>query len=200
MNNFFRLLRSAVPWALMLLAIPAGANHFDFRTQPDAGARYSIAICARPSPDSASGIPAHAFAVWREVNEGGERVSMALGYAPNDGLKALIGPSTSGAPVAGQPSQGPSAEAVRSCIELLVNKRDFTTAANVARAPFKRVGATQADAEPTTVYSVAQEDASTSIAEVATRFSNRGLYVPGRRAGELPLAYVRRLIDANVSR
>jgi hypothetical protein len=200
MNNFLRLLRSAVPSVLLPLAMPAEANHFDFRTQPDADARYSIAICARPSPDSASGIPPHAFAVWREVNDGGERVSMAVGYAPNDGLKALIGSSTNGSPVASQSSQGASAGGVRSCIELLVNKREFATAANVARAPFKRVGTAQAEAEPTAVYSVAQEDASTSIAEVATRFSNRGLYVPGRRAGELPLAYVRRLIDANASR
>src|SRR5262245_46422758 len=115
MNNFFRLLRSAVPTVLLPLAMPAGANHFDFRTQPDADARYSIAICARPSPDSASGIPAHAFAVWREVNDGGERVSMAVGYAPNDGLKALIGSSTNDSSVAaGQSSQGASAEGVRS--------------------------------------------------------------------------------------
>ena len=200
MNNFFRVLRSTVPWVLVALAMPAGANHFDFRTQPDADVRYSIAICARPSPDSASGIPAHAFAVWREVNDGGERVSMALGYAPNDGLKALIAASSSGSPVASQSSQSASPGGARSCIELLVNKREFATAANVARAPFKRVVASQAETELTPVYSVAQEDAFTSIAEVATRFSARGLYVPHRRAGELPLAYVRRLIDANASR
>jgi len=125
---------------------------------------------------------------------------VAVGYAPNDGLKALIGSSTSANPVDSQASQGASAGNVRSCIELLVSKREFATTANVVRAPFKRVGGSQTETEPIALYSVAQEDASTSIAEVATRFSNRGLYVPGRRAGELPLAYVRRLIDANASR
>ena len=200
MNSFFRFLRSAVPSVLLPLAMPAEANHFDFRTQPDATARYSIAICARPSPDSTSGTPAHAFAVWREVNDGGERVSMAVGYASNDGLKALIGSATNGTPIARPSSEEASAGGVRSCIELLVNKREFAIAANVARAPFNRVGAAQSDGPSTAVYSVAQEDASTSIAEVATRFSDRGLYVPRRRTGELPLAYVRRLIDANASR
>src|SRR5262245_37332693 len=140
MTNFFRVLRSTVPWVLVALAMPAGANHFDFRTQPDADARYSIAICARPSPDSASGIPAHAFAVWRELNDGGGRVSVAVGYAPNDGLKALIGSPAGANPVDGQASQGVSAGNVRSCIELLVSKREFATTANVVRAPFKRVG------------------------------------------------------------
>src|SRR5215475_12831311 len=158
MNNFFRLLRSAVPWVLLPLTTPAGAHHFDFRTQPDAEARYSIAICARPSPDSASGIPPHAFVVWRQADDGRERVSMAVGYAPNDALKALIGSSTSGSPVGSETSEGASGGGVRSCIELLVNKREFATAANVARAPFKRVGGSQTEPEPTAVYSVAQED------------------------------------------
>ena len=199
MNHFFRSLRSAVPWVLLPLATSAGAHHFDFRTQSDADARYSIAICARPSPDSASGVPPHAYVVWREANDQGERVSRAVGYAPNEGLKALIGPSTSVGTGVGQPSRG-AAPGVRPCLELLVNKREFAAAESIARATVKRDSATQTGPEAITVYNLAQEDASGIIAEIATRFSNRGLYVPGRRAGELPLAYVRRLIDANASR
>jgi len=185
---------------LFLLAAAAQAHTFDFRTRADADARYSIAICARPSPDSAGGIPAHAFLVWRETGEHGEHVTKAVGYAANERLKAVMASAASSAINSSQLTQGTSVPAVRSCLELLVDKREFAAAGNLAEPFFKRVGSAETEPASATVQGLGQEEASKFITEVAVRFSTRGLYVPARRPGELPLAYVRRLIDANASR
>jgi hypothetical protein len=193
------MLRQALSPLLFLLAASAQAHTFDFRTRPDADARYSIAICARPSPDSAGGIPAHAFLVWREMDEHREHVTKAVGYAANEGLKVVMASPNSGTSSSPLP-QGTSVFAVRLCLELLVDKREFAAAGNLAQPFFKRVGSAETEPASVTVHGLGQEEASKFIAEVAVRFSARGLYVPARRPGELPLAYVRRLIDVNASR
>jgi len=184
---------------LFLLAASAQAHTFDFRTRADPAVRYTLAICARPSPDSAGGIPAHAFLVWREAGEHGERVTKAVGYAANEGLKVVMvapNPEATSSPL----PQGTSVFAERRCLELLVDKREFAAAGNLAEPFFKRVGSAETEPASVTVQGLGQEEASKFITEVAVRFSTRGLYVPARRPGELPLAYVRRLIDANASR
>jgi len=191
--------RQVVSPLLFLVAASAQAHTFDFRKRADADARYSIAICARPSPDSAGGIPAHAFLVWREAGEHGERVTKAVGYAANEGLKVVMvapNPETTSSPL----PQGTSVFAERLCLELLVDKREFAAAGNLAEPFFKRVGSAETEPASAAVQGLGQEEASKFITEVAVRFSTRGLYVPARRPGELPLAYVRRLIDANASR
>jgi hypothetical protein len=180
--------------------VSAQAHTFDFRTRPDPDVRYTLAICARPSPDSAGGIPAHAFLVWREAGEHGERVTKAVGYAANEGLKAVMASVASSMTNSSQLTQGTSIPAVRLCLELLVDKREFAAAENLTRPFFKHVGSLETEPTSAVVRSLGQEEASGLIAEIAVRFSNRGLYVPARRPGELPLAYVRRLIDANGSR
>ncbi len=184
---------------LLLLAMPVQANTLDFRKQPDLDGRYSVAICARPSPDSASGVPAHAFVVWRQASNDVERVSRAAGYVPNGELRSFIGSSTSLGSNASQLFQEAYGFAVKPCLELLVSKREFEATRNLAPASFKRVASVKAETEAGKVYSLEQEDASELIAEIAVRFSNRGLYVPKRRSGEPPLAFVRRLIDANAA-
>jgi hypothetical protein len=86
---------------------------------------------------------------------------------------------------------------VEPCLELVINKREFDAAVNLARTPLKRLGTAKTEPTSVMVYSVGQEDASEFITEMVVRFSDRGLYVPRRRSGEPPLAFVRRLIDAN---
>jgi hypothetical protein len=195
------MLRTASFALLLLVAVSVQAHTLDFRKQPDPDGRYSMAICARPSPDSVAGIPPHAFVVWRQVTNQVEHMSIAVGYAPNDALKPLIGSSTSLRSDENHSSQElyGRGSSVEPCLELVVNKREFDAAATQARAPLRRMGATHAESAAALVYSLGQEDASEFVTEMAARFSSRGLYVPRRRLGEPPLAFVRRLIDANAS-
>jgi hypothetical protein len=194
-------LRLVLP-TLLVLTVPVQANTLDFRKQPDQDGRYSVAICARPSPDSARGVPAHAFVVWRQASHDHdvERVSRAAGYVPNGELRSFIGSSTSLGSNASQLSQEAYGFTEGPCLELLVSKREFEATGNLAPASFKRMASAKPETEAGKVYSLEQEDASGFIAEIAVRFSNRGLYVPKRRLGEPPLAFVRRLIDANAAR
>jgi len=126
-------------------------------------------------------------------------VTKAVGYAANEGLKVVMvapNPEATSSPL----PQGTSVFAERLCLELLVDKREFAAAGNLAEPFLKRVGSAETEPASVTVQGLGQEEASKFITEVAVRFSTRGLYVPARRPGELPLAYVRRLIDANASR
>ncbi|MCX7033569.1 MAG: hypothetical protein NT046_06305 [Arenimonas sp.] len=196
--------RQAIALALLTLAASVqAAPHAtrDLRLSTDGdGALREISICARPSPDALKNLPGHLFVAYSILQQGGQRLYLAVGHttsaAPKDALMTYFGTHT----VRGSLSEELYTHSQEECLVLQVNEGDFGAAYQLTQ-PFLPPGSYSPDPRqwrPTLLaYSLGGNDCMEFAIGVARVFERKGLVVPQRGATELPLTYVRRLIDAN---
>lgn len=166
-------------------------------SEPD-GADYSLSVCTRPSPGSTK-LPGHAFVGYSRLPRLGGREYLAVGHTSNAGLGAIILTYLGIKPaVDGSIQDEIYTSTQEQCLVLLVNRADHQTALEAARDV---VSGTLPSFTPTrhTIlrYTLGSQDCVGFVLRVLEPFRSAGkVRVPSRAATELPLPYLRRIIDA----
>ncbi|WP_291851219.1 hypothetical protein [Bradyrhizobium sp.] len=177
---------------------PAGAHEKDLRKRTDAAGLTEISVCARPSPN-AFGFPGHAFIAFSYQAAGGSRSFRAIGHtvAPTTGLAAAVFTYFSGGSVAGQQEEERYTHLKQACLTLKVDREIYQRALDAARPTLSALGIPDAVAASVERYSLNGHDCMDFISNVAQPLKTAGLSTPERAATDTPIAYIRKLIDAN---
>lgn len=187
--------------ALLLVAEVNAAphRHLDVRKQTDADATIrEISLCARPSPDAPKNIPGHMFVAFSVLPPSGRRAYLAIGHTTSAPPKDAILSYFSLFPaVTGTVSEELYTSASEECLVLRVDKADFDSAYAKASARYPMLPRTTSGWAPILLsYRLGDADCMGFAIDVARVYSN-SIRVPQRTPTETPLAYVRRLIEAN---
>jgi len=193
-----------VPWFLFIFAYAmlvgnggAKAKEVDLRTMSDPTGEYNVAFCSRPSPDT-TGKPGHAFVSYSHVLPGGNREFLAIGHTVGaDVTPAKAIWSYFSDPVSGLLKEELYTSIRQRCLDVQVDKSDYDRARARASNALALLGIVPADAIVLEAYKLGAEDCMTFLIDVANSLKSKGLNVPARQAGELPMPYVQRLSDAN---
>jgi hypothetical protein len=194
---FNRLIQAGVCISLCSLCTVASAAHktLDLRNASDASGEYSVSLCARASPDTVARLPGHAFVAYSVLPPGGQRSYVAVGFTTQSAVKGLLSYSALLARPAGYLGEETYSALSERCLVIQVNKPDFERAISVAQ-PFHAVPPLSSIRYQAT-YSLGSNDCMTFMQSVGELFTAKGFKVPVRKATELPLEYMRRMIDAN---
>lgn len=192
-----RLPISALLFIAFMFSGTTEAKTIDLRNQTDAdGTTREISLCARPSPDK-PGLPGHAFVAFGEVSKDGKIKFRAIGHTVFSVAEAIL--SYSGLVTAtGALVDEKYSSVKQKCLTLQVNKPDYDASYVQVAQPLSSIGITFDESKPIQkAYSLGGDDCVKLMISQAQRFTMKGLNVPARQANELPLPYVRRLIEAN---
>jgi len=173
------------------------AKEIDLRVMTDQSGDYDVAFCARPSPDT-TGKPGHAFVSFSHVQASGDRDFLAIGHT----VGADVSPAKAiwsyfGSPVSGLLKEERYTAIKQNCLDVNVNKADYDRAKAFTADPLAQLGISATDGVVLEAYKLGSDDCMTFLIDVANSLKSRGLHVPQRNSGELPMAYVQRLSDAN---
>jgi hypothetical protein len=162
------------------------------------GVEREISFCAKPSIDTTKNLPGHMFVAFSTLN-GKVRSYSALGHSttatPKDALLTYGGLFPS---VTGYLKEELYADSKDRCLVAKVNKKDYEKAYSVAH-PALPPGFPALGKNDVTLlaYKLGANDCMSYMISVANTLKTNGLKVPDRKATELPMEYVRRLIDSN---
>lgn len=178
-------------------AAPALGKTIDLSNMTDPAGVFDVAFCARPSPD-ASGKPGHAFVSYSRKLPTGGRDFLAIGHTVSAGA-GVGGPVWSyfGSPVSGLLKEELYTSVKQNCLDVKVNQADYLKARALIVDPLAKMGVTPAEGTVFQAYKLGAQDCMTFLIAVAQTLKPLGLKVPERGATELPMAYVKRLSDAN---
>lgn len=172
--------------------LAAPHKELDLRTMSDPSGDYDISLCARPSPGG--NVPGHAFVVYSVKPPGKDRKVLSLGFTTSSGpAKAVLSYKGWLTAADGYLGEERYTSINEKCLVVHVDKAVFDKAWALSH-PLASIPAL-ADLRLTAAYTLSENDCMTFMSKVAT--SLKGVNVPARGATELPLAYVRRLIDSN---
>lgn len=167
-------------------------KEIDLRTMSDATGEYDISLCARPSPSGP--VPGHAFVIYSHKPPGKDRKILSLGFTTSSGpAQAALSYKGWLTKADGYLGEERYTSLNEQCLVAHVDKSVFDQAWGLAH-PLATIPGL-ADLRWTGAYTLAQNDCLTFMSKVAD--SLKGVKVPERGATELPLAYLRRLIDSN---
>lgn len=100
--------------------------------------------------------------------------------------------------VAGSISDERYSATLERCLVMKVGKTDFEKAYGLATARVDRLTPNPTNWPPTSLsYRLGTQDCMQYAIAVADLFKSKGLHIPQRGATELPMTYLRRLIEAN---
>lgn len=164
-------------------------------SDPD-GTRYSVSLCARESP-GALGVPGHAFVAFSTLTRDGERSYVAVGHTTRAGAAAAL-LSYKGwiGSAHGQIAEEQYTAVTENCLVINTDREGYDRAWALANARFTLPGSSQG----TTLhmaYTLGERDCIDFMVLIAEVFVPRGLVLPTRAETDVPLAYARRIIDAN---
>ena len=167
------------------------------QSQPD-GMTYQVSLCARPSVDTPKNKPGHAFVGFSRSRPGGERTYTALGHTTFAGTAAaLLSYQGYLGSVPGYISAERYSHVNERCLVINTSKELYERAWRIA-AGYKAI--LEAEFEPgegiSLDYSLGADDCMAFANSVAIVFAP-AVKIPSRGATELPMDYVRRLIDSN---
>lgn len=195
------MIRKAVAFGLVCIvfsgvsyAAPHKVINLKLKTDID-GQEREVSICARPSPGSSS-LPGHMFVAFSSVNPEGKRSYTALGHTTSaTPSKALLSYTKLIEGVAGQIKEEIYSDAKEKCLVIMVNKDAYERALSIAKPSIDKF--IDDKSGPLTLsYKLGEQDCMTLAVNTAKAISNQ-IKVPERGSTELPMQYVRRLIDSN---
>ncbi|MCU7646881.1 hypothetical protein [Pseudomonas piscis] len=185
--------------ALLASAAAQAGPHkeLDLRVKSDAdGLEREILICARPS--GTASVPGHMFLAFSTRSAvSGHRTYYTIGHTTSAPLAQTLLTYTGLIPnVSGYLTEERYTHAQEQCLVLAVNQGDYDRAFALARPSMEQIAGNMTSAGPLLLgYSLGANDCMTLAIGVAKIFP--GIKVPERKATELPMDYVRRLIDSN---
>ncbi len=167
----------------------------DLRKRSDP-ADYEIGLCARPSPDSALNLPGHAFVSFSSKSGGQPRRYVAVGHTTNAGLgRVLLSYVKPLGPVPGHLAEELYTSTKEQCLVAKVDKEAFEKAMDLTRDPLSKLGILTSTDEVRIAYSLGAQDCMTFMTTVARTIGS--IKIPPRLETDLPLAYLRKLIEQN---
>lgn len=171
----------------------------DLRTQTDAAdAHYEVGFCARPTPDAPLNLPGHAFVALSSSIPGQARTYIAIGHTTRADLGSVflsfIKPL---GPVSGHLSEETYSATKEQCLIARVDRAAYEKAVGMTHDPLRDAGIETGAALVHVSYSLGAADCVAFMTSVARAVGGARLVIPTRGATELPLQYLRRLIDAN---
>ena len=183
---------------IMTIANISVGKTIDLRTSTDAdGTEREISYCARPSPDTAKNIPGHAFLVFGVIPKKMKPTFRAIGhttFSPGAAIVSFTGLLTADGAVV----EERYTSVKQQCLVTKVNKAAYDAAYASANQPLGVIGIVFDETQPYGLaYSLGVDDCMNFMISVAKRFMPQGLQVPARGTTELPMAYIRRMIDFN---
>jgi hypothetical protein len=138
------------------------------------------------------------FVAFSSVRNDGQRSFVALGHTVGADVSAAAAIwSYFGAPVDGLLKEEMYTSISQQCLDVRVNKSDFDAAFTLTSDPLAAFGITTDSGVVLQEYRLGAEDCMTFASGVAAVLSTRGLIVPDRKATELPLDYLQRMIEKN---
>lgn len=186
-----------VLWDVAGHAVAQATRTIDLRKMSDVEGNFSVAFCARPSPDTALKLPGHMFVTYSLQDKSGNRTFRAIGHTTSDPGGALLSYSKLFSPASGYLKEEVYTDAMQRCLEVYVNKADYDSAWKLSTSPLAKLGITDSGTPLLLAYRLGAEDCMGFALGVAKLFQSRGLVIPTRGSTEIPLMYMRRLIDAN---
>lgn len=181
----------------MVSATAANAKDIDLRVRTDAQGEYDVAFCARPSP-AGGGLPGHMFVAFSKMTADGKRTFVAVGHTVGAGTGAVSAAwSYFGAPVNGLLKEEMYTSVRQQCLNTRVNKEVFDKAFQRTVSPLAALGITSSQDVVLQQYKLGEQDCMAYASSVADDLKPVGLKVPPRGAAELPMAYIKRLIETN---
>ncbi len=190
-------------WLLLSTNIVFPTNLFgaslDLRNSSDESGEYEIAFCARPSPDdSAKNLPGHAFVSFSYYSPDGNRKFMSIGHTVQPGIsQASTIWSYFGESVDGYLAEEKYTSIKQSCLVVKVNKSDYDKSFLLTVDPLKQMKITSSENHVIEAYKLGSKDCIGFMIEVAKILELKGFKIPNRKTGDLPLAYIERLISSN---
>jgi hypothetical protein len=182
-----------------VVAIAAPYKSVDARKQTDAdGNLRSLSFCARTSPDTATGIPGHAFVGFGVVSQNGERLYSAVGHTTFDPAGALLSYSKLFSPAAGALVEEKYTSVQENCLVVLVNKAAYDQAYDMTKDYLSgQAPSFSGNIKTLLAYRLGAEDCVTFVTRTLKTLEPLGIKVPVRKSTELPLVYIRRVIESN---
>lgn len=172
--------------------LAAPHKELDLRTLSDPSGEHSISLCARPSPSG--NVPGHAFVVYSVKPPGKDRKILSLGFTTSSGpSKAVLSYKGWLTTTDGYLGEERYTSIKEECLVVHVDKAVFDQAWGLAY-PLASIPAL-ADLQLMAAYKLSANDCLTFMSKVAVAL--KGVKVPARGTTELPLDYVRRLIESN---
>jgi hypothetical protein len=184
----------------LLLAAASTQAAFDPNEIPKDGVAYRLSFCARPFPDSALGIPPHAFVALNTVDPAQKRVFHAFGTVKGIQPRALLGHGAMLSPVPETLTTPAYASLMHNCLVVPVTKAEYQAAERMAGAQVQRMTLTVPKADVYGVYGLAQDDCADLVVKLVKSLPKKGLIVPNPFTSEPAIGYLRRLIDQNLRR
>jgi hypothetical protein len=175
------------------LATAQPQRTIDLRTRTDARVTHEVSFCARPSPGP-SNLPGHAFVAFSTLEANGQRTYKAVGHTSVAPLANTIVTYVGGKPVSGILKEELYTDALQRCLVAKVDAEAYARAEALTADPLKKFGIS-GDGPVTLAYRLGSEDC-VGFMTSAMRALGSGLKVPARGATELPLDYLRRVIDS----
>lgn len=167
-------------------------KEIDLSTISDPSGEFAVSLCARSSPSTT--VPGHAFVVYSQKPHGGDRKVLSVGFTTTSGpAKAALSYKGWLTKVDGYLGEEKYTSVNEACLVVKVDKKVFEAAWNLAH-PLAIIPAL-ADLRFTAAYTLGEHDCMTFMSDVAA--SLKGVTVPTRMALELPLPYIRRMIESN---
>jgi hypothetical protein len=194
--NWFRFLALVCLLTLGAVTATAGPHRvIDLRTRTDP-AEYEIGLCARPSPDTALNLPGHAFVSFSSKLAGQPRHYVAVGHTTNANLgRVLLSYLKPLGSVPGHLAEEVYTSTKEQCLVAKVNKEAFNKAMDLTRDPLSKLGVLTSTDEVRIAYSLGAQDCMTFMTAVARTIG--GVKIPPRLETDLPLPYLRKLIEQN---
>ena len=193
------LVRATFVFILLASATTQAGPHkkIDLRVKSDAdGLERDVLICSRPS--GTASIPGHMFLAFstRSLTTG-HRTYYTVGHTTSSPLPQTLMTYTGIIPnVTGYLAEERYTNAQEQCLVLAVNQGDYDKAFALARPSIEKIIGNKTPMGPLLLaYSLGADDCMGLAISTAKAF--KGVQVPERKPTELPMNYVRRLIDTN---
>jgi hypothetical protein len=185
---------------LILFAGPAAGAAFDATEIPKDAIAYRLSFCARPFPDSALGIPPHAFVALNSVDPAQKRVFHAVGTVKGVQPRALLGHAALLSPVPETLSTPAYASLMQNCLIVPLTKPEYQSAERYVAAQLAQMALTVPKADVYGIYGLAPDNCSELFVKMLKSLPKKGLIVPNPFPSEPAIGYLRRLIDQNLRR
>lgn len=191
----------AAAWVVPFSTYAGSHKEIDLKTSSDAdGGERQVSICARPSPGA--GVPGHMFVALSEKLPNKERSYLAIGHTTAaTPVAAVLSYNGILGTVNGYLGEEKYTASQEQCLVLNVNRDAYAQTMAMLQPDLSKLIPGVFPPTPKhpilLAYSLGASDCMALAIGVATNFQQKGVAVPKRESTELPMTYVRRMIDAN---